>query len=546
MTYIVNIYKGRQGNRGIDGENGFSVSDVRESLLDNPNFSELYANKKSSITWNRTGEALIEDRYGNFQFVSGDDITNHLLHSNDFSSWADLFSRWTLSSTGQPDPQGGNSASYITLDATTTSGDLVLSGSASGMAIGTYNTLSFWFKVVSGTVTDIEAIVGGETFKFNADLSSNWQRLSVVTEVGSSSVTVDINPIGSSGAVIGIYKAQFENGSVVHDPIDTTTVPVTVTNPISAARQNHLGYLIEEQKTNLLVNTENLTRNNWSISGGTVNSYSGQGPFGDYFQNILISFNSATVFLDSTLSVTEGASYSVSFFAYVLSGTVTSITTALANGDPSTFTDEIPKSKFVRLSTKLVAGASGGLKITCISPDLTGQLLLTGFQVESGDLSSYIRTGTASIPRPEDDVNSTYNLPRPDEAWSCVFSHALVPNDSNVKYVFNNGLSGGDEFSCWFISDELKINIGGVVSTFPAVLDSTNIGLVFDGANIFFYKDGFSHDTQANSGTVSTIASNIYLGGDETSSNSINAYLSKMNFWDSALTLEEMRYLTGV
>ena len=63
---------------------------------------------------------------------------------------------------------------------------------------------------------------------------------------------------------------------------------------------------------------------------------------------------------------------------------------------------------------------------------------------------------------------------------------------------------------------------------------------------IKLYKDGFISETIANAGTVSVIASTIYIGSDETAANSINAYLSKINFWDSEFTSDEVRYLAGV
>ena len=92
----------------------------------------------------------------------------------------------------------------------------------------------------------------------------------------------------------------------------------------------------------------------------------------------------------------------------------------------------------------------------------------------------------------------------------------------------------------------MTVNIGGELSVFTGVIESDVIGLVYDGTDIKLYKDGFLSDTQANAGSVSTIASTIYLGSDETSANSINAYLSKVEFWQEELTASEMRTITGI
>jgi len=551
MTNIVEVFSGSyllQGLDGADGENGTGVSDIRESLIDNPTFSALYTNHESKVgdlSWSRAGEGLIEDRYGDFQFVSGDDITNYIENSNDFSLWSDPLNKWTLSATGQTDPFGGSLASHITLDTNIASGDIVMETLADGMTAGRYHTASFYIKVISGTVTALEVRVGAILFTVKANLTSAWELVKVSTDVSATSALITIIPVGDSGAVIGLFATQFENGSIVHDRITTATTPVTVPNPLSPARQNNLGYLIEDQKAGLIKNNENLTLSNWSISGGSISQFSGEGAFGDSFQNIQINFSSSTSFLESTGTFVNGTEYTVSFFVKLNTGSLSQISVSLANGDTVNFT-EFSTEGFTRLSTKLTAGVSGNLKFTLISPDLTGQPLLMGVQVELGELTSYIRNGDSITTRPEDDANATYILPRPDEAWTCLFYHNLIPNDANDKYIFNNGLSGGDEFSCLVTSDNLTLNIGGTLSVFTTVLDSDNIVMTYNGSNMKLYKDGLISETIANAGVVSVIATTIYLGSDETAANSINAYMSKFNFWDSELTSDEIRYIAGV
>ena len=111
MTDIVTVFRGRRGQAGTNGEDGTGVSDIRYSILDNPLESLLFSNNLSNVsdlTWARAGEALITDRYGEPAWISGDDITNYIQYSNDFSNWSDLFSRWSIVSTGNADPEGNN------------------------------------------------------------------------------------------------------------------------------------------------------------------------------------------------------------------------------------------------------------------------------------------------------------------------------------------------------------------------------------------------------------------------------------------------------
>ena len=549
MTDIIKVFRGRRGQKGIDGEDGTGVSDIRESILDNPVDSLLFSNNlsnNSSLNWARAGEALITDRYNNPKWVSGDDITNFIKYSNDFTNWDDLFNRWSIVSTGNPDPEGGNNATIMKLDATTVAGDIVLSGLASGMTIAIYHTLSFWFKIVSGTITGVDIAFGGDTFKIDpAKITNSFVRVSIPVELNASGAIVDINVIGTIGSQFSIFKTQHENGSVVHDPIDTTTIPVTVPNPLTPARSNDLGYLIEDQKQNLILNGENLNRSNWSVSGGTVTSYQSKGAFGDLFQNIQVNWiTTPSLTVSSTGTFTEGDTYTVSAYIYAI-GNITSLTATVSGGDPVSF-GELSTEGFTRLSVEAVAGPSGDLVFSAISPDLSGQLILTAVNATQGSLSSYIRTGGALIARPEDDVNLTYSIASPSDNWTVSFGHSGIDNTSDIKYIFNNGLSSGGEFSCWFESDNLKINAGGVTKVFSTVLDSTNLTLVYDGSKIDLYKNGLFYMTTNIIISIDAISTVLYIGSDETNGNSINAFLSKLYFYDSALTSDEVRYLAGV
>jgi len=543
------IFLGDLGTRGIDGETGLGVADIRESIIENPLLSVLKTNKLNNVgdvTVSRTGEALIEDRYGDYQFITGDDHTNYLHYSNDFANWSDILNNWTLTSTNNADPDGGNDASYITLNTDITpSTSFVIESTASGMTAG-YKTASFWFKVVSGTVTDLEFKVGSESFRVKSSLNSTWERVSVSTEVNVASSLINIKPIGLTGAVIGLYNCQFENGSNVTTYIDVpATTPVTVANTVPPIRRNNLGYLIEETKTNIIQNTENLTRNNWEISGGTVSSYNGQGVFRDWYQYIQMAFTNQSLLLSSTGTFTPNVDYTVSFFVYVLSGSVTSLNISLQGGATVNLI-ELPTEGFVRLSAVVRAGATGDLVFNFISPDLTGNVLFMGVQVETGGLTSYIRSATGSVTRPEDDVNGTYTLPRPDAPWSFAFTHNSVIDNSSIKFVFDNGQAPLNDFAAWFSGTQLNIKIGSVTSTFNNAIDSTRLGAVYDGTTIKIYKDGFLYDTQSNNGFVSLIAPTVYIGSDDTSTNSINAYLSNLEFWQDELTAAEMRTITGI
>jgi len=552
MTDIVNIFNGRIGDSGTNGENGTGVSVIRESVIDNPVLDILHNNNlsnTSALTWTRAGEALIEDRYGNFEFVTGDDITNILDYSNDFTQWSDFTTSWTATSTGNADPEGGSTATHFSLDITTSSGGSVLESILNGLVQSTFYTVSFWFKVISGTITGLEVITGAtDVFKVDANLGSGFQRVSVTFASGfTGNTTISITPIGVSGATFSIWEVMAEPGSSAHDIIKTTGAPVTISNPDSPSRSSDKGYLIEDQATNLILFSEKLDEANWSIAGGTVAEYQDADPFGGKFQDIQIEWALVpTMILSSTGVFTDGVEYTVSAFVFISGGSVTSLTASLAGGAPVSF-DEPSIEGFTRLTVKVTAGSSGGLDVTGISPSANATMIITGVQAELGDLSSYIRNGgvTTNV-RPEDDVNLPYDIGRPDSPWTLIFRQREISVNSDLKYIISNGLSTTDEFSVYLQSSLLKINIGGVITNFTAPITSEIVALSYDGANIKMYLDGIISDTQSNSGSVFATPVTLYIGSDQTSANSINAFLDILRIYDTELNSDEIRYAAGV
>ena len=545
---ILTFYLGRKGDKGVDGENGFTPSDVDGSLIDNP-VLDLFKNNKLSevgdVAWARAGDGSIKDRYGNYSFVSGNDITNFYDYSNDFTQWSDPNTKWSIESTGNADPLGGNNATNLVLDDSTATGQEVVEQGVTGLDSNIFNTVSFWFRLISGSVSSVEVKVGTEVIKVPIVVSGLYQRVSVTLGLTASSALTSINPIGASGAVFSIFGAQFENSSVLHDYIETTGAPVTIPNPFPIARSNELGYLFEDQKTNLIEFSENLSESNWTIEGGSLSSYPLPDIFGDSFKNINVSFtNNPTVTIRSTGAFTEGETYTVSVFVRLLSGSIDSITASLTGGSQVTMGDLL-ETEYTRLTATVVAGASGTMDISFISSNQSADLLIVGVQTELGGLSSYIPTTGNPNTRPEDDCNLPYNLMGAADPWSVSFSHFGIINDTNEKYIFNNGLSASDEFSMRIVNDTLIVNIGGAETTFTAILASTFIAITYDSTNLKLYVNGALTDTQANNGTSGAVPTALYIGSDETSANSINAFMGNFKFYDSELSANNIRYLTG-
>ena len=551
MTSIVKIYRGGLHTKGVDGlpgEDGFTPSDVDGSIVDNP-VLDLFKNNKLSevgaVTWSRAGDGSIKDRYGNYSFISGGDVTNFYDYSNDFTQWDDPNTKWSIESTGNSDPLGGSNGTNLILDANTTTGQEVVEQSVSGLNSNIFSTVSFWFRLVSGSITSIEVKIGLDVIQVPITISSTYQRVSITAGIAASSALTSINPIGTSGAVFSIFGAQFENSSVLHDYIETTGSPVTIANPFPIARSNELGYLFEDQKTNLIEFSENLSEANWTIESGSLSNYSLPDIFGDSFKNINVSFtNNPTVTIRSSGVFTEGETYNVSVFVKLLSGTLDSVTASLTGGSQVSMGDLLD-TEYTRLSATVVAGASGTMDISFISSNQSADLLIVGVQTELGGLSSYIRTTGAANTRPEDDCNLPYNLMGAGDPWSVSFSHFGIVDDSNIKYIFNNGLSGVDEFSIYISGLLIGVNIGGVLSALPVSLSSSFLCVTYNGSDLKLYQDGILSSATTNTGLSGAVPTTLYIGSDETSANSINAFMSNLKFYDSELSANNIRYLTG-
>ena len=118
-----------------------------------------------------------------------------------------------------------------------------------------------------------------------------------------------------------------------------------------------------------------------------------------------------------------------------------------------------------------------------------------------------------------------------------------MPNGATKKYVFSNGLTTTDEFSLYYENEFLVMNNGGNLASVD-MIQYNQVGLVYDGANLKFYAERVLIDTVALANT-STIATTCYIGYNGTG-NHINAYLSNILAYDTALTDNNMLYLQGL
>jgi len=545
MTALA-LYKGRKGVDGTNGIDGLGSANTDDFTVDNPILDSLQSNslaKNAFITLDRLSEGSYVDRYGNNRWADVATSANFVDYSEDFTQWTDTAGRWSIIGS-TADPFGGSDATEINLDLDTdnpTFLDPVLESNENGWIAGGYVTISFWIKLISGTINSVD--FGAGTTKYQVgELTGNWTRKVTKIAVGGTGFLASINPRGLTGARFGLYGVQIQSTNLT-DYIKTTGSPNNANYETLISRQNNNGYLIEESKTNLIHHSNDFK--NWTVTDGTIGVYSGKNPFGLLNQEVQVLFASLpTVTIEtSTGTLTQGVEYNVSFYAFVGGGSLTSLSLTLGGGNLVVSTTPSVLG-FERISLKATAGANSNIIISATSEALSALLYISNIQIETGELSSYFESGTAAQTRAAETVSMTYdyNYPAPNLPWSFIFKNGDIKNNSDVKTIFSNGLSGSDEFSLSYTGRMLTLTSGLNTSSFDT-FDFNKVALTYDGTDLRVYNEQTLVNTDTV-GSTSTIGTSAYLGYNGTDEY-INGYLGKCMFYNVALTDNDIIYLMG-
>lgn len=542
---IFTIFNGKKGTAAIDGIDGMIPSAVNSETIENPLCSLMNVNQitnSTEITTTRTSDASYTDRYGRRSWARTSVLNNLVTYSNDFTQWLDTFSRWTRIGSAT-DPFGGNLATEINLDVDTsalggTGG--VVEIATTGILQSTQITLSVWVKVISGTVTGLDFTMLPYSIRTVALApTSDWQRIVMPTCAFFDVTTFGINPRGLTGARVALYGAQIEDGPTAGNYIETTNTARTVDSGEYQARSSNLGLLLEEGKTNLALESNDLEK--WTKTNCTITQFLGADPFGHYSQNVSVVWGSLAdaELQNDTDTLTLAVEYSVSFYAWIEGGALTTFSVSLGGGAEVSL--PIPQvTGWERITVKCTAGAASNIRFKMNSPSLTAQLLLANVQIETGDVTSYIFSCGFAQTRGGDVISFDYkyNFPTPDLPWSILFNVENIPASTDNKYVFTNGSFSTAEFSMYFKNNNLLVKTNSVLHG-TNMLGYKQIAVVYDGVNVNFYNETGLVESKAmtpaaRSGSTITIGSNI------------DTYLSNFRAFNSALSANDILYMQGL
>jgi hypothetical protein len=286
----------------------------------NPSLSLDFANTKKldpRITFARASTARV---YDGKTVAKAEE--NLLLRSQDYSA------TWVATNltpvTGKTAPDATATATEFTASA----GNATLTQSFTAVA-GDY-TFSVFLRRVTGTGdVDISAHSGGTWV--TQTLTSTWTRFTVTQTLTAGARTPGIRVV-TSGDAIEVWGAQIEFRASATAYTPTTTQPITNYIPVlqsaanNVARFDHnpvtgesLGLLVEEQRPNLLLRSEEFDDAAWTKTNATITPNTIVAPDGTltgdkYIVNNGTSFGS-DVLRQSTSKAASAITYTLSAFA---------------------------------------------------------------------------------------------------------------------------------------------------------------------------------------------------------------------------------------
>ena len=406
---------------------------------------------------------------------------NLLTYSQEFDNavWAKTNSSVTANTTVAPD--GTTTADTMTASAAT--GFHIITAAPTSLVLSNGGGISFFAK--AGTASFVQLFVGGTAVPYaNFDLSTGavsgfgagttasivaagngWYRCQLVTTTTATNsfqigIVTNISAARAESwtaagtETVLIWGAQAENRQAVTAYTPTTTQPITNYIPVlqtaasGVARFDHnpvtgesLGLLIEEQRTNLLLYSEQFDNAAWGKARASIAANIATSPDGTVNADKLVEDTTAsnTHFTNqSVASLTSGTAYTFTCFAKASERTwialrfeaFNSVFTDsfayfdLSNGTIGTVQTGITASitnignGWYRCSATRTAGASGTGRLAVLLASGNGGITYTGdgysgiflwgAQLEAGAFStSYIKTEASQVTRAADAASMT-------------------------------------------------------------------------------------------------------------------------------------------
>ena len=524
-----------------------------------PSLDLRFADDKS-LTDAVTGQSLVTfTRASSGTYVGSDGliktaVTNLVQQSADISN-----AYWTKSETTVT----ANAA--IAPDGTTTAGKLVestansqhtLASAAITWAGNAQYTATFYAKAAERSIFDLllgtagnwvnservatfNASSGVITFNPNSpaiasiqSVGNGWYRCRVtattVAAPSASSVFIRMCDAaglssyqGIAGYGIYIWGAQLEQSSTVGEYIPTTS---TIN---SAPRFDHnpttgesLGLLVEEQRSNLCLQSAAISTSPWAPNGSeTCVASTLTDPAGG-LNAFKINFGGSGSFerWQQAVTVVSGTTYTLSAWVRSTSGTAL-FRLRFVGGVQSS--DLTATTTWQRFSFTLTAGTTAGFfAFNAPSTGAAAEIHVWGAQLEAGAFpTSYIPTTTAAVTRSADVASITgtaFSSWYRQDAGSVFVSSNLLANVNTYEASFTDNTGNNHHYLRYLATQHQVVSASSGVA-------NTNI-FSDGGGSILSARTAYSYGS--NSYTVST---NGLLGGFSTTTGGIPSTVDRLN-----------------
>ena len=481
-----------------------------------------------------------------------------------------------------------------------------------GIYRNTLNSAGAGFDLDTNTVTGTGATGTGYSASGATitDVGGGWYRCSVVCVSGTTATTgialLLRNTSYTSGAIqeswtavgtetVIVWGAQLEQRSSVTAYTPTTTQPITnyipalQTAAAGVARFDHnpvtgesLGLLIEEQRTNLLLRSEEFDNAAWGKSNATVTANAIISPDGTVSADKVVPNSGVSGYVVQSAVISNATPYTFSVFAKMGEHRYIQL-----NGDASS--SRIPASAYFDLQTGVVSANPAGTasissvgngwyrcSITATSTSTASQpfvrtsvngstpangdgysgIYIWGAQLEAGAFpTSYIPTTSSQVTRSADAASMTgtnFSSWYRQDRGTLFVEQARVGTTVAVAYITDNTANNVSvQLFGNTATDVRSVGIFGASAQYDLLVGSITQNVFYKVASAYKTNDiaaslnGAAVVTDTSAAIPAGI-STLHIGGRPTGTNiSRQQYFKKLAYWPERLTDAQLQAITS-